>query len=127
MYDLLCLFCTCSLHCCLCSFLDSGTFQCGNLNHLTSKYLRQFVDEDLVTVFLDNVHHVDCHHHRNTKFCQLSGKIQVTLQVGSVYNVQDCIRALVNQISSGYNLLQCIGRQRIDTRKVHDDNIIMTF
>ena len=32
----------------------------------------------------------------------------IALQVCSVYDIQDCIRTLCDQIISGYNFLQCI-------------------
>ena len=48
--------------------------------------------------FANDVHHVDSHDNRDAKLHQLCGQIQVTLQVSSVYDVQDRIRTLGNQI-----------------------------
>ena len=99
-----------------CCFLDSGTFQCGNLNYLTADLFAQFVNIDLIAGFFNDIHHVNRHDHRNTEFQNLCGQIQVTLNVGSVYDINDRIRFFVDQIISGNHFLQCIWRQRINTR-----------
>ena len=127
MYDLLCFVSLCSLNCRFSSLFYSSTFQCRDLNDLASKYFAEFVNKDLVTVFLNNVHHVDRHDNRDSKLQQLCGQIQVSLKVSSVYNVQDRIRTLRYQISSGYNLLQSIWRQGVDSWKVHDHYIRMSL
>ena len=43
----------------------------------------------LVTRFFYQVHHVDSHNNRNTQFHDLCGQIQVTFDVGTIYDVDD--------------------------------------
>ena len=114
-------------NCFLSCFLNAGSFQCGDLYNLAAQFLFQFVDMYLIAGFLNQVHHVDGHDYGDTKLHNLCGQIQVTLNVGTINDVDDSIRSLVNQIVSGYNFLKGVGREGIDSRKVHDDDIFMTF
>ena len=83
--------CILLLLCCIYGFLrclkSTLTFQCADLNDLTSKCLRQFLNVDLITVFANDIHHVDCDYNRDTKLQELCCQIQVTLNVCTVYNV----------------------------------------
>ena len=100
----------CNLHCFISSFFDSGSFQSRDGYNFTAQLFRQFVDMYFVSVLFNNIHHIDSHDHRNTKFHDLCGQIQVTLNVGTIYDVQDRIWSFINQVISGYHFLQCIRR-----------------
>ena len=91
--------------------LDARAVQCGDLHCLTAEVLLDLVEADLVAVLLHDVHHVDRHHDRNTELLQLCGEVQVTLEVGTIHDVQDRIRLRVDEIVSRYNLLQCVWRK----------------
>ena len=52
----------------------------------------------LIAGFLNQVHHVDGHDYGDTKLHNLCGQIQVTLNVGTINDVDDSIRSLVNQM-----------------------------
>ena len=113
-----------SLLSCLC---DARSLQSGNLNSFTSHALGKCCNVDLVTVLCNDIHHVDSHHNRDAKLHQLCGKVKVTLQVRSIYDIQDRIGTLGDQVVSGNNLLQCVRRQGVNTRKVHDDYVFVSF
>ena len=99
--------------------------QRGNLDHLAAKLTGQLGEVDLVAVLADDVHHVHGHDHRNAQLGQLRGQVQVALQVGAVDQVQDDVRTLADQVVTGDDLLQRIGRQRINTGKVGHDGVVM--
>ena len=103
-------FLLCNLYCLISSFFDSGSFQSGDCHNFTAQFFCQFVDMYFITVLFYDIHHIDSHDNRNTKLHDLCGQIQVTLDIGTVYDVQDRIRSFVNQIISGYHLLQCVWR-----------------
>ena len=109
------------------SFLNTGALQCGNFNNLASQFLGKLVNADLVAALADNVHHVDGNNDRNAQFNELCGQIEVTLQVCTINDVQDCIRAFLNQIVSGNDFFQCVRGQGVNTRKVCDDNILVSL
>ena len=91
--------------------LDARAVQRGNLHCLTAEVLLDLVEADLVAVLLYDIHHVDCHHHRDTELLQLCGEVQVTLEVGAIHDVQNRIRLRVDEIVSRYDLLQCVWRK----------------
>ena len=91
--------------------LDARAVQCGDLDRLTAEVLLDLVETDLVAVLLYDIHHVDCHHHWNTELLQLCGEVQVTLEVGTIHDVQDRIRLRVDEIVSRNDLLQCVWRK----------------
>ena len=109
----------------LSGFHDAGALQSGDLNDRAAQLAGEFLDVDLVAVLLDNVHHVDGHDHRDAELGQLRGEVEVPLQVGAVDNVQNRIGPLRDQVVPGDDLFECVGGQRINTGKVHDDDVVM--
>ncbi len=85
----------------------------------------QLRDVDLIAVLADHVHHVDGDHHGDAQLGQLRGQVQVALQVGAVDDVQDGVGALGDQVVTGYDFLQRVGGQRVNTGQVHDDDVVM--
>ena len=90
-------------------FLDSCPFQGRYLDDLTSELFGQLCGVQLVTGLPDKVHHVDGNYNGDAQFYQLGGQIKVSLEVGSVHDVQDGIGSLAYQIVSGYYFLEGIG------------------
>ena len=111
----------------LSSLCDTCALKRGYLAYLAAKLLSELLCVDLVAVLLYNVHHVDRCNDRNTKFNKLSGEVKVTLKVGSVDDVEYCVGAFANQIISCNYLFKSVGRKRVDTGKVGDDNVLVTF
>ena len=57
----------------------------------------------------------------------MCGKIQVTLQVGAIDDIQNGVRALPDQIVPGHDLFQGVWGQRINARQVHDDDVLVSL
>jgi hypothetical protein len=56
---------------------------------------------------------------------ELSGEIQVSLKVCAVDDVQDSVGTLTDEIITGDDLLQGVGRKGINARQVGDDNAVV--
>ena len=108
MYGMECVLLLCDGYCLLCRLLDTGTLQGRNLNNLAAETLAQLICVDLVAILLYDIHHVDCHDHRNAELHDLCGQIQVTLKVCTIYDVDDRIWHFIDQVISGYYFLKCI-------------------
>ena len=106
---------------------DSVALKSGNFNYVAAKLLCEGFRVDPIPVFLHNIHHIDSHDNRNSQLHQLCGQIEVSLQVCSVNNIDDGIRPFCQQIVSGHDLFQRIWRQRVDTRKVCNNNILLSL
>ena len=113
------------LNCCLCRFHDSGSLQGGNLHDSAPQFSGQLPEIDLVPVFLYEVAHIDRHDDRDPELHKLCRQIQISLQIRPVNNVENGIGPLLDEIIPGDHLLQGIGGQRIDTRKIRDDHAVM--
>ena len=81
----------------------------------------------LVSALLDHIHHIYCHNNRYSQFHELCGQIEISFNIRSVYNIQYRIRLFIDKIISCNYFLQCVRWEGVDTRKVHDDNILIPF
>ena len=98
-----------------CSFNTSCSLKSRNLNYRTSKFLLHCINVDFVSILFNNIHHVNCNYHWNTKFCKLSCKIKVSFKVSSINNIQNCIWTFFYKIVTRNNFFQSIRRKRINT------------
>ena len=108
-----------------CRFGDAGAFQRGDLHDLATECTGQLADVDFVAVLLHDVHHVD--DDRDPEFRQLGREVEVSLEVGTVDDVEDRVRALMRQVGTGDDLFGGVRREGIDTGQVGDDDILMLF
>ncbi len=109
------------------SLLAALVLQGGDLNSLTAQFLGELVQVDLVAVLANQVDHVDCHDNGDAQLDQLGGQVEVTLDVGTIDDVQDGIGLLVDEVAAGNNFLQRVGRQRVDTGQVLDHDVIVAL
>ena len=63
----------------------------------------------------------------DAEFDQLGGQVEVTLDVGAVDDVQDGVGLLIDEVAAGNDLLQRVGRQRVDTGQVLDHDVVVTL
>ena len=117
----------CSSHSSLCGSLGAFALQCADLNSLTAQLGAQLLQVDLIAVLADEVDHVDRHDHGDAQLDELSGQVQVALDVGAVNDVQDGVGLLLDQVSTGDDLFQSVRRQGVDTGQVLDDDILRAF
>ena len=104
---------------------DAGALQSGDLHHLAAQLPGQLLGVDAVTVLLHHIHHVDGHHNGNAQLGELRGEVEVALQVGAVDDIQNGIGTLLDQVVTGYHLLQRVGGQGVDAGQVHDHHIVV--
>ena len=109
----------------LCRLHDAVALQRRDLHDLAAELAAQLCDVDLVAVLADDVHHVDGDDHGDAKLGQLGGQVEVALEVGAVDDVQDGVRALRDQVVPGDDLFHRVRGQRVDTGKVHDDDVVV--
>ena len=114
-----------SLHGGFGSFHNAVALQRGDLDDPHAQLAGQLRHVDLVAVLADHVHHVDGDDHGNAQLRELCGKVQVALQIGAVDDVQDGVGPLTNQVVTGHNFFQGVGRQGVDARQVHDDDVVV--
>ena len=95
-------------NCLVCGFCDSCSLQSGNSNNFTAKFLFQLINMYCITVFLNDIHHVDCHDDRNPKFQNLCCKIQVTFNIGTINDIDDRIRFFLKNVISCNYFFKCI-------------------
>ena len=119
--------CLCSSHSSLCSSLGAFALQCADLNSLAAQLGAQLLQVDLIAVLAAEVDHVDSHDHGDAQLDELSGQVQVALDVGAINDVQDGIGLLLDQISTGDDLFQSVRRQGVDTGQVLDDDILLAL
>ena len=109
------------------SLLAALVLQGGDLDGLAAKLVGQLLQVDLVAVLADEVDHVDGHDHGDAELDQLGGQVEVTLDVGAVDDVQDGVGLLIDEVAAGNDLLQRVGRQRVDTGQVLDHDVIVAL
>ena len=101
-------------------FRNALPLECADRHNGNPEFPTHFFDINGTAVGTHLVHHIQCEYHRNVQLEQLHGQIQVALNVGSVRDIDDTIRFLVQDVIAGDNLLLRIGAQRIDPRQVDD-------
>ena len=99
----------------------------AHLQHLAAQFLTQRREVDFVAVFAHQVDHVDRDHHRDSQLHQLSGEIEVPLDVGAVHDVDDGVGLFGDQIASGDHLLQRVGGKGVDAGQILNDHILMAL
>ena len=114
-----------SLHGGLGGLHDAGTLQGGDLHHRAAQLTGQLLGVDLVAVLADHIHHVDGDDHGDAQLGKLGGQVEVTLQIGSVDDVEDGVGPLTDQVVTSHHFLQRVGRQGVDAGQVHDDHILV--
>ena len=109
------------------SLLAALVLQGGDLDGLAAQLVGQLLQVDLVAVLADEVDHVDSHDNGDAELDQLGGQVEVTLDVGAVDDVQDGVGLLIDEVAAGNDLLQRVGRQRVDTGQVLDHDVVVTL
>ena len=114
-------------NCSFSSFSYSIPLKSRNFNNLYPKIGCESRCINTVSVLFHNVHHVDCHDHRNSKLCKLRCKIKVSLKISSVNNIENSVGTLIYKIAAGNHFLKCIRRKGIYSRKVGYNYTVMLF
>ena len=100
---------------------------CGNRDYRYSKQRFHLIYIYRTLISQHFIHHVHCNYHRNIHLQKLHGQIQVSLNIGSIHNVDDRTWFLIQDKISGDNLLTAVRGHGINSRKVCDFCIRMAF
>ena len=106
---------------------DTSAFKSGYLADFAAEFLGELLDIYFVAVLLYDIHHVDRSDYRDTELNELGGQVEVTFKVGTVDDVQYRVGAFAYKVISRYDFLKCVGRERINTRQVGDDDVLASF
>ena len=85
--------------------------------------IRKFIEVQLDSAILGNVHHVDGNHHRNFHVGKLARKEQVAFQVRRIDDVDNQARFAAEQVVDSSAFVFGICEQSVSTRKVHQANL----
>ena len=112
---------------CFYRFLYTRTFQRGGLYDRASQSFLQPLHIDLNPALIQEIRHIQGDHYRDAEFQHLRGKIQISLDVRRIHQIQDRIRMILHQIITADDFFQCIWGEGINTRKVCDNDILLPF
>ena len=96
----------CHLQASLYRFHRSFAVQSRDRNDLAADLLAERVEVDLCTCLLNDIHHIHSNHDQNADLKQLCRQVKVSLQIGTIDDIQDDIRLFIDQIVSGDNLFR---------------------
>ncbi len=115
------------LHGTLSRFHHAIALQRGNLDDRHAQVIGELGRVNAVAVLADNVHHVQRNDHRDAQFGELRGQVQVALQVGRVDDVEQRVRALVDQHVTGDDFFHRVRAQGVNARKIRNDDILLAL
>ena len=99
--------------------------QGGDPDNLAAKSAGNLLEVDIVTILLHDVHHVDCHHHRQAQLGELRREVEVALDVRAVDDVQYRVRTLLDEKPPRDLLFDRVGRKRVDAGEVLYDYFLV--
>ena len=85
-----------SPHGLFCRFFYPTAFEGGNFYYRTSQLLTQLFNMYLVAVLCHHIHHIDRHNNRDPQFHKLGAQVEVTLNIGSIHNVENGLWAFAD-------------------------------
>ena len=110
-----------------CGLVAALPLEGADLHRLAAQRIGQLFQINGVAVFAHQIDHIDGHHHRQAQFDELGSQVEVAFNVGAVQNVENGVRLFPHQIAAGHDLLQRVGGQRINARKVLNDDVLIAF
>ena len=90
-----------------------------NRHNRNTKKCLHVIYSDRSTISSDFIHHIESKYHRNIKLNQLHRKVQISLYISSINNIYNTLWFLADYILPRNYLLISIGRQRINSGKIH--------
>ena len=94
-------------------------FSGRNRNNRDSQHFRKTVQVDLHSPLFHDIHHIQRHDHRFSKFQQLQRQVKIPFQCRCVHHINDHIHLITQNKLPGYLLFHCIGSQTVGSRKIH--------
>ena len=85
-------------------FINSFVFGGRDRHYRDAKHLFHLIDDNGTTIFTNFIHHIQSQHHRNIQFHELHGQIQVSLNIGGIYDVDNSFWMLIQYKVPGDDL-----------------------
>ena len=95
----------------------------GRADRHTEKISELFYVQ-FVALVLELIVHVQGHHDPEVHVNDLGGKVQVSLDIGRVHDIDDNIRDIVNQVLADVQFLRAVSRKRVGSRQVHQHELV---
>ena len=106
---------------------DTFVFGGGNGNNRNTQKGLHTVDVNGTVIVGDFIHHVERHDHGNMHFQKLHGQIQISLNVGGVYDIDDGLWFVPENKISRHDLLAGVRGHGIDAREIGNSGVGMAF
>ena len=84
------------------------------------EFMLHLVNEDGSAVAPDFVHHVQGEYHRDIELHQLHGQIEISFDIGGIYDIDDAAGLFVQDKLAGDDLLGSIRGHAVDAGKIRD-------
>ena len=85
--------------------------ECRDFHHRTAQLGGQLFGVNPVSPLADDVHHIERNNDRKSHLDDLRGQIEISLDIGGVYDVDDRIRILLRDVFAGDYFFQCVRRE----------------
>ena len=93
-------------------------------NNRDSQFKRKALAIDFISIFFHLIHHIEGDDHGAFQFNQLNRQIEIALKVRSIHNVNNGIRALVDDVIPRNHLFHGIRGKRINAGKVYQRHLM---
>ena len=88
-------------------------------HHRNTQASAQLLHVDGAAVGTHLVHHIQRQHHRHPQLQKLQRQVEISLDVGSVHNIDDAVGLFLEDEVAGDDLLLRIGTQGVYARQIH--------
>ena len=107
--------------------LEAVALECRYFDNRYLELLGELFGFDGIAALLDDVHLVERDHDGNVKLHELSGQVEVALEVRGIDDIDDDVGMTVDQIVAGDDLLARIRGQRVDSRQVDELDVLVVL
>ena len=105
--------------------IDTVVLERRDHHDRTTQALLECGDIDLVAILLNQISHVERHHHGQACLDDLQREIEVALQIGGVEHLNHDVGLAAHEVVAAHALLGAVGRQRIDSGQVRDEHALV--
>ena len=106
---------------------DTFVFGGGNGDDRNTQKGFHTVNINGTVIVGDFIHHVERHDHGNMHFQKLHGQIQISFNIGGVYDIDNGFRFIPENEISRHDLFTGVRGHGINARKVGNSGVGMTF
>ena len=107
--------------------IDALTCSADSRDNRHSEKIAKLLYIQFVSLEGQLIVHIQSHDHSKVHIDELGGKVEISLQIGCVHDIDDHIRSVFHEILPHIQFFRTIGRQRICPRKVNDSEMISSI